>query len=231
MRRLIQECEQPIHWLLGPQRNTRRNVKCWCRCEILFSSRVYVPILRLQLRVLVSWVRPGQGLFSPGARGVTAGWLTHAGQTEQGIPYRVPSCWVLVWELPGGKAVAAQKHVGHWAVRVAICISLLVLYIFVISIVVVTVLFICCSVKLHSFRPMSFPVFLPFLSHPSRGRGDRATAWPFVASHGQTKTPGKLRWSLSSLTSLCQVHPHRIWGCRNSSLMPFKEKKLSIFLW
>jgi len=73
-------------------------------------------------------------------------------------------------------------------VRVALCISLFILYILLISIIVVTVLFICCSVKLFLSRLTSF---LPFSFHSpphlSGGRGNRVTVWPFVASHGQIK--------------------------------------------
>ena len=47
-------------------------------------------------------------------------------------------------ELAGGKSIAARERMGHWAVRVALSISLFVLYILLISITVVTVHFICC---------------------------------------------------------------------------------------
>jgi len=82
----------------------------------------------------------------------------------------------------GGKAVAAREHTEHRVVRVALSILLFVLYILLLCIVVVTVRFVCCSVKL----------FLPFSSHspphPSGGKGGRVTLWPFVAGHGQTAT-------------------------------------------
>jgi len=98
----------------------------------------------------------------------------------------VPSCWVPVGELGGGKAVAAWECAGHWAVRAALCILLFVLYILLISIIVVTIGFVCCSVKLSLSWPVSF---LPFSyhspPHPSGGRGERVTTWPFVADQDQ----------------------------------------------
>jgi len=79
---------------------------------------------------------------------------------------------------------------GDRVVRVALCILLFVLNILLISIAVVTVCFICSSVKLPLSSPTSLLLF-PFHSppHPSRGRGDRVTTWPFVAGHNQ---PAKL---------------------------------------
>jgi len=45
----------------------------------------------------MSWVQPGRGKFSPESRkGAQPGGLTPPGQTEEGIPYHVPSCWVPV---------------------------------------------------------------------------------------------------------------------------------------
>ena len=45
----------------------------------------------------------------------------------------------------------------------------LVLYILLISIIVVTVLFLCCSVKLSFYRLMSFAFFFPFSSPAAEG--------------------------------------------------------------
>ena len=45
---------------------------------------------------------------------------------------------------PGGKAIVAREQTGRQVVRVTLCISLFVLYILLISIVVVTVRFVCC---------------------------------------------------------------------------------------
>jgi len=76
-------------------------------------------------------------------------------------------------ELGGGKGVAALEASGR-TVRVALCILLFcfVLCILLICIVVVTVPFVCCSVKLPLSRPTSFYLF-SFYSppHPGGGRG------------------------------------------------------------
>jgi len=52
---------------------------------------------------------------------------TQPGQTEHGIRYHVPPCWVLGGELAGGKSVTAGECAGDWAVRVTLCILLFVL--------------------------------------------------------------------------------------------------------
>jgi len=89
--------------------------------------------------------------------------------------YSIPCAVVLgsrLGEVAGGKLIAAQECMGHRVVRVALCISLFVLYTLLISIVFVIVCFICCSAKLPLPRPTSF---LPFSSHypphPSGGEG------------------------------------------------------------
>jgi len=108
------------------------------------------------------------------------------------IPYHVLSCSV-----PGGGASWGQGSLGsgtreltgHQAVRVAPCILLFVLYILSVGIVV-TVCFLCCSVKLLLSRLTSFCLFLSILiPTPAGGRGNRAMAWPFVVSQGQTTIP------------------------------------------
>jgi len=71
-------------------------------------------------------------------------------------------------ELGGGKSVVALEHAGHQAVRVALCISLFVLYILIISITVIIVPFVCCSVKLPLSQPTSFCLFV---SPPQQGEG------------------------------------------------------------
>jgi len=45
--------------------------------------------------------------------------------------------------------MAARERAGHRTVRITLCILLFVLYILLINIVVVTIHFLCCSVKLH----------------------------------------------------------------------------------
>jgi len=71
-------------------------------------------------------------------------------------------------ELGGGKAVTAQEHAQHQAVRVALCISLFDLYILLICIVVVTVHCVCCPYP----DPQDFCFFFfPFSSPPQWGEG------------------------------------------------------------
>ena len=71
-----------------------------------------------------------------------------------------------VWELAGGQvsrssgvhgALGSESCSVHFAV---------VLYILLIAFVVVTVCFVCCSVKLPLSQPMSFAFFFPFSSPP-----------------------------------------------------------------
>jgi len=71
----------------------------------------------------------------------------------------------------GGKSVEAEERAGHRAVRVALGISLFVLYILLTSITVVTVHFICCSVKLSLLQPTSFCLFLSILLPTPAGGG------------------------------------------------------------
>jgi len=70
----------------------------------------------------------------------------------------------------GGKLNAAEERTGHRVVRVALCISLFVLCILLISVIVVTVPFLCCSVKLPLSLPTSFCLFLSVL-HLQWGEG------------------------------------------------------------
>jgi len=114
-------------------------------------------------------------IFTRIQEGAQLGGLTPPGQTEQGIPYHVPSCWVLVggsWgqELTGGSGARAPVQSG----RTVLWVMLFVLCFLLIWIVVVTVPFVCCSVKLPLPPPTSFfPCFFPFSSAPQRGWGGR----------------------------------------------------------
>ena len=50
-------------------------------------------------------------IFTGIQEGARLGGLTPPGQTEQGIPYHVPSCWVPVrGELGGGNSLAARER-------------------------------------------------------------------------------------------------------------------------
>jgi len=49
-------------------------------------------------------------IFTRIQEGTQLGELTQLGQTEQGIPYHVLPCWVLVWgELGGGNSLTARE--------------------------------------------------------------------------------------------------------------------------
>ena len=138
---------------------------------------------------VLSWIWPGQGQFSPEAsrEHSQSGWHKLARQNEVLDTMCLHAGFQ--WGSWLGKTVAAWECAGHHVVRVALSVLLFVLYILLICIVVVTVHFICCSVKLPLSRPT---IFLPFCFSsppcPSGGRGGRATAWPFFADHGQTTT-------------------------------------------
>jgi len=99
------------------------------------------------------------------------------GQTEPGIPYHVPSCWVLV----GGSGTAGtHSQLGSsrrrsW--RAALWVMQFVLCFLLICIVVVAVPFGCCSVKLPLSRPTSFCLFLSILLRTPAGGG--VAAWHF----------------------------------------------------
>jgi len=118
--------------------------------------------------------------------GDTAGPADPNWPDNPGIRYRVPSCSMRSWgaarECAGHRAVREMLYVFPWGFLDALLIS----------IISVTVCFLCCSVKL----PLSQLTSLPFSSHSSPcrsgGRGDRAAMWSFVAGRGQTTTLGFL---------------------------------------
>jgi len=118
-------------------------------------------------------------IFTGIQEGTQLGGLTPPGQSEQGIPYHVLSCWVPV----GGKRGdgTAQERAAT-AVREALSAVCFVLCIPLFCIVVVTVPFVCCSVKLPLSRPTSFCLFLSILLRIPAGRGGEGpqpcAAWP-----------------------------------------------------
>jgi len=74
-------------------------------------------------------------------------------------------------ELTRGKIVMAWEHAGHCLVRAALCMLLFALYILLISIMVVTVRFVCCSIKLPLILTFFSAFFFPFSSPPQSGEG------------------------------------------------------------
>ena len=109
--------------------------------------------------------------------GHTAWSLTQSNQTN-GI---FSSMW---WHAGWGRVITAREHAGHHAVRKLHCVFL-ASYFLLISIIVVTVLFFCCSVKLSLSQHTNFAFFLLiFLPIPLAGSSESATRWSFVASQG-----------------------------------------------
>ena len=111
------------------------------------------------------------------------------GQTEQGVPYHVPSCWVLVGgELGSGNSLAARERMAAAQKRVALFCRLCSKGLFCVF---------SLSVSLLSAVPLNCPYpnppasacFFPFSSAPRWGEGrPRGT---FVAGRSQTITRGK----------------------------------------
>ena len=117
-------------------------------------------------------------IFTGIQEGTQPGGLTPPGQTEPGIPYHVPSCWVPV----GGSGAAGthsqlrstqQRQFGRaalWVVQFVLCIPLF-------CIVVVPVPFVCCSIKMPLSQSTGFCLFLSVLLRTPAGGG--AATWCF----------------------------------------------------
>jgi len=117
-------------------------------------------------------------IFTRIQEGAQPGGLTqpHPGQSEPGIPYHVPSGWVLVGGARrGGNSLAAGEGSAAVRSRRAVLFCWFVLYIPLFCIVVVAVPFVCCSVKLPLSRPTDFYLFRSILLHTPAGGG--AAAW------------------------------------------------------
>ena len=110
--------------------------------------------------------------------GTQPGGLTPSGQTEQGIPYHVPPCWVPVGGSgAGGNSLVAQESSVVVRESGALCVVWFVLCFLLICIVVVSVPFVFCPVKLPLSQPTSFCLFLSILLHTQAGGG--AAVWRF----------------------------------------------------
>ena len=119
-------------------------------------------------------------IFTRNQEGTQPGGLTQPGQTEQGIPYHVLSCWVL-----SGGSWAAESQSGLGSAGGAFCCLLCV---FSLS-VSLLLPFVCCSVKLPLSRPTSFCLFLSIvLPTPVGGGTIERPSGPFFAGHSQTIT-------------------------------------------
>jgi len=96
------------------------------------------------------------------------------GQTEPGIPYHVPSCWVPVGaarrELTRSSVARGAGPVQESGSVVQSVLSCFLLF----CIVAVTVPSVCCSVKLPLSRPTGFlPLYFHSPPHRGGGRGGR----------------------------------------------------------
>jgi len=132
-------------------------------------------------------------IFTRIQEGAQPGGLTQPqpGQTEPGIPYHVPSCWV-----PGGRGGAAGtlSQFGSWRWRSWKATLRVVRFMFCFLLfctVVVPVPSVCCSVKLPISRPTSFCLFLSILLRTVAGGG--AAVWHFCCrlQLNQNKNPRK----------------------------------------
>jgi len=102
---------------------------------------------------------------------------------KQGIRYNVMSFSVIKWGRGLGEGNGCSGTC--WALdgeKIALCIIHFITLIFI-SIIVVIVFSLCCSVKLSLTH--EFCLFLPILiPTPPGGRNDRATTWFLVAGWG-----------------------------------------------
>jgi len=123
-------------------------------------------------------------IFTRIQEGTQPGGLTPPGQTEPGIPYHVPSCWV---PMGGSWAGGTHSWQRRWAGRAALCV---LLFWFVYS----PYLYRCCYSSLLFTVLLNCPYpdppvsacFFPFSSASQQGEG-----WPrgaFVAGRCQTIT-------------------------------------------
>ena len=141
---------------------------------------------------------PGQLTWTAPARGVCCQWH-HAG----------------VW---GGSARGEQncswECAGHWAVRVAPGIRL-VLYILLVSVVAVAVRSLCQSVTLPLAHPAGLAFFSPFCPQPSGGRGGGPLGQAPTAAQ-----PGAVRrwegtgwnWNVPEPTAITATRSRLAWS-------------------
>jgi len=150
---------------------------CTLFCQLSLSFEMDVQLVLGSARTGLIFTRSREGTQPSG--------LTQTGQPNG---YSIPRAVVLGSEWgswPGEKLIAAWELMGHRAVRVALCILLLILHILLISIIVVAVRFLCCSVKLPLYQPTSFRLLLSILLPiPVGGGATERSHGPFVAGQG-----------------------------------------------
>jgi len=116
-------------------------------------------------------------IFTGIQEGTPPGGLTPPGQTEQGILYHVPSCWVPEGMSGAEGTLSRLGSARRQSGRAAFCVVWFVLCFLLTCIIVVTVPFVCCSVKLPLSRPTGFCLFLSILLRIPVGGG--AATWRF----------------------------------------------------
>ena len=138
------------------------------------------PRLSKTIFLTMSWVRPWQGWFSPGARRdhSRAGWPHLA---KQNRVFHTMCCNAGVWL---GGAAEAGRESWLWStwrvVRVVLCV-LLFCFVYPPYLYHCCSCSLCCSVKLPLSRPTSFCLFLSILLRTLVGGGTaRRLSGPFV---------------------------------------------------
>ena len=156
----------------------------WLFSQVTASWGIYFP-------TTVDWKSVlGSARISPEAsRGQSwAGWPKLAKQNR--IFHTMCHYARLRWgSWPGGRQswFGSARGTGRWELLCAFC-SLFCVF----SLSVLLLLLLPSFAVLLNCPYPNPPVFFPFsfhsLPHPSGGRGDRATMWPFVTNNGQSRT-------------------------------------------
>jgi len=131
-------------------------------------------------------------IFTGIQEGAQPGGLTPPGQTEPGIPYHVPSCWVPVggsWEAGTHLRLrSARQRRWRRSGRVALCVLLFCVLPLSVSSLFLFPLFAVLLNCPHPDPPVS-ACFFPFSSATQQGEGQLRGA--FVAGRSQTITREK----------------------------------------
>jgi len=108
----------------------------------------------------------------------------------------VPSCGVPVGRSWGAGTHSRLGSSRRWSWRVALWVVQFVLCFLLICIVVVTVPFVCCSVKLPLSLPTSFCLFLSILLHTPVGGGVAVWRFCYWPQPNQNKSYLKNIWAI-----------------------------------
>ena len=144
----------------------------------LFRNRYLTDLFAIQNE---GWIvvlgSAGIGLISQECGSYTAEWLTLTSQTNVIFYTMWYRAWYLSWGVGQRRVIAAWEQAGHRAVRQLHSVF------FSVSFTVVTVLFLCYSVKLSLSQHTSFAFIFRFSSpyHQKRWRNEQAAKW-FLAA-------------------------------------------------